>query len=49
MLECFPENIKTDINKSDGGWHVLPSHINLADARQRCRKGRENKWKEIIL
>lgn len=34
LLEYFPEDIKDELIKRDGGWYALPSHLNSADARQ---------------
>ena len=33
ILKDFPEDVKKELIKRDGGWYAYPSHINSADAR----------------
>lgn len=39
LLQDFPEDVRRELVKRDGGWYAFPSHINSADARQ--------KWKTV--
>lgn len=34
LLTNFPEDMKQELIKRDGGWYAYPSHINSADARR---------------
>lgn len=34
ILKEFPEDIKYELKKRDGGWYAWPSHINSRDARK---------------
>lgn len=34
ILQDFPEDIRQELIKRDGGWYAFPSHMNSADARQ---------------
>lgn len=34
LLTSFPEDIKEELIKRDGGWYALPSHINSTGARE---------------
>lgn len=35
LLQDFPEDVKQELVKRDGGWYAFPSHMNSADARQK--------------
>lgn len=35
LLQDFPEDVKRELVKRDGGWYAFPSHINSTDARRK--------------
>ncbi len=35
LLQDFPEDVKQELVKRDGGWYAFPSHMNSTDARQK--------------
>lgn len=37
LLRDFPEDVKRELVKRDGGWYAYPSHINSTDARQKWK------------
>ena len=46
LLKRFPEDIKQELIKRDGGWYALPSHMNSADARE-IWKAKRKYWDDI--
>ena len=47
LLHEFPEDIKKELIKRDGGWYALPSHLNSEDAREMW-KPREKCYEDLV-
>lgn len=46
LLKTFPEDIKRELIKRDGGWYALSSHINSEDARKYW--GSSEYWNDFV-
>lgn len=47
LLTEFPEDIKQELIKRDGGWYALPSHLNSKDARD-IWKPCDEYWEDVV-